>query len=89
MSIRQITFAFVIELPHGIEVEGTCTAENGWLVEIKIGRDGHGIEVVKTPPRTDAEAIERMVMRAIEQRYESAIADTRRAERPDSVPIYL
>ena len=82
------TFFYAVELPLGIEVDGSFIAEDGWLDYVYVGKD-NGFEPQRiSVPRTEIELVQKMIVDLLERKYADDIASTRRV-RPDSAPHYL
>ncbi len=82
------TFFYAVDLPLGIEVDGSFVAENGWLDFVYVGKD-NGFEPQRlSVPRTETEVIQQMIVKIIERKYADDILSTSRV-RDDSAPHYL
>ncbi len=81
------TFFYAVELPLGIEVDGSFVAEDGWLDHVYVGKD-YGFEPQRlSVPRTEVEIIQQMIVKIIERKYSDDILSTSRV-RADVAPIY-
>lgn len=83
----QKQFFFAVELPLGIEVDGSFVARDGWIEQITVGKDVT-FEPSMVLPRTDIERMQRLVQQLIERKYQLDIADTRQV-RADVGPTRL
>ncbi len=81
------TFFYTIELPLGIEVDGSFVAEDGWLDHVYVGRDNGFDPQRLSVPRTEVEIIQQMIVKIIERKYSDDILSTSRV-RADVAPIY-
>lgn len=84
----QKKFFFSVELPLGIEVDGSFVARDGWVEQITVGRDVTFEPARMSVPHTETERMQLLIQQLIERKYALDIADTRPAHR-DIGPIRL